>query len=244
MATQTLGRVRWSGERLFFTGMAVAIFIAAYVGFARSFFLRPLFPDWPSPSEPIFYVHGAMFAAWCVLLVVQASLIAGGRADVHRRMGMWGAVLAGAMVAIGSYGALVAAARPTGFTSMPIPPLQFLVVPLFDMLLFAIFVGLAVRGRRDAQAHKRWMLLASITLLGAAFARWPGLAGGGPVVFYGVADLFIVAIAIRDFATRGRLHPATLWGGLAIIVSQPLRLMVSGTPAWLAFASWATGLVR
>jgi uncharacterized membrane protein YhaH (DUF805 family) len=148
------------------------------------------------------------------------------------------------MVAIGSYGALVAAARPTGFTSMPIPPLQFLVVPLFDMLLFAACVGLAVSRRRDAQAHKRWMLLASVNLLGAAFARWPGLAGGGPVVFYGVADLFIVAIAIRDFATRGRLHPATLWGGLAIIVSQPLRLMVSGTPAWLAFASWATGLVR
>jgi len=35
-----------------------------------------------------------------------------------------------------------------------------------------------------------------------------------------------------------------LWGSLAIIASQPLRLAVSGTPAWLAFASWAVALVK
>ena len=42
---------------------------------------------------------------------------------------------------------------------------------------------------------------------------------------------------------KRRLHPVTLWGGLAIIVSQPLRLVVSGTEAWLAFARSATGLL-
>jgi hypothetical protein len=42
--------------------------------------------------------------------------------------------------------------------------------------------------------------------------------------------------------TRRRLHPVTLWGGLALVVSQPLRLVVSGTGAWLAFARWLTDL--
>ena len=66
---------RWIAERRFFTGMVIAMLLVAYVGFARSFFLRPLFPEWPSPSEPIFYVHGVFFSAWSVLLVIQAMLV-------------------------------------------------------------------------------------------------------------------------------------------------------------------------
>ena len=81
-------------ERRFFTGIAVAILLTVLIGFSRSFFLRPLFPDWPSPSEGIFYVHGAAFAAWIMLLFVQTSLVAGGRTHLHRTIGPLGAVLA------------------------------------------------------------------------------------------------------------------------------------------------------
>jgi hypothetical protein len=128
---------------------------------------------------------------------------------------------------------------------VPVPPLQFLIVPLFDMLLLGTCVTLAIVGRSDPQAHKRWMVLATVNLLGAAFARWPGVAElANPLVYFGLADLFIVALAAWDLRSRGRLHRATLWGGLAIIVSQPLRFALSATPGWLAFAGWATGLVR
>ena len=47
------------------------------------------------------------------------------------------------------------------------PPLQFLVVPLADMALFGLFVGLALVDRQRPQHHKRYMLLASIALLDA-----------------------------------------------------------------------------
>ena len=60
----------------------------------------------------------------------------------------------------------------------------------------------------------------------------------------GLAYLFIVALAIWDSRTRGALHPVTRWGGLALIVSLPVRLALSGTAAWLAFAAWLTGLAR
>ena len=43
-----------------------------------------------------------------------------------------------------------------------------------------------------------------------------------------------------DLATLRRVHPATLWGGLAIVISQPLRLAISGTGLWLGFARWLT----
>ena len=234
---------RTSAERRFFTGMALAILATVVVGFSRSFFLRPLFPDWPSPPEMIFYVHGAMFTAWIVLLVAQASLVAGGRTELHRKIGPYGAVLAVGMVVLGTLAPLVAARRATGFVQIPVPPLQFLAIPMFDMILFASFVWMAIANRRDPQAHKRLMLLATINLVTAAIARWPGVFALGPLAFFGLTDLFIIAMAIWDFRTRGRLHPVTLWGGLLTIVSQPLRLLLSGTEGWLAIARWATGLL-
>jgi hypothetical protein len=50
--------------------------------------------------------------------------------------------------------------------------------------------------------------------------------------------LFLVAIAVYDFRTRGRLHPATLWGGLFLVASQPLRLLIGVSAPWSAFAAW------
>jgi hypothetical protein len=203
--TQIPGRA--SAERRFFTGMALAILATIIVGFSRSFFLRPLFPEWPSPSEMIFYVHGVAFTAWIVLLVVQASLVADGRTELHRKIGPFSAVLAVAMVVLGTLGALIAARRDTGFFGITIPPLQFLAVPLFDMILFATFVWLAIAQRRNPQSHKRWMLLATVNLVTAAIAR----AAGCIQSRYGE--------------------------GLLIVVSQPLRLVVSSTQGWLVFRS-------
>lgn len=232
-----------TAERRFFTGMALAILATVLAGFSRSFYLRPLFPDLPTPSETIFYVHGAVFSAWIVLLVAQVSLVASGRTALHRRIGPLSAVLAVVMVVLGTLGALIAARRATGFTGLPVPPLQFLAVPIFDMILFGTFVWLAIAQRRDPQSHKRWMLLASVSLVTAAIARLPGVLDFGPPMFFGLTDLFVLALVVWDLRSRGRLHPVTLWGGLAIIVSQPLRLVVSGSEGWLAFARWATGLL-
>lgn len=232
-------------ERWFFSAMAVAMTAAVFVGFAPSFFLRPWFPEAAAaaPAEPVFYVHGVLFAAWMLLLVSQTALVAGRRVPVHRRLGSVGVGLAALMVVTGVGGALVAAARPGGFIGVPVPPLQFLAVPFTDMVLFAVLVGLAAHWRRQAQTHKRLMLLATVNLLGAAFARVP-LGVDLLLAVFVLPDLFLLALVVWDVTTLRRLHPATLWGGAAIIVSQPLRLMVSETSAWLAFAEAAAGLVR
>lgn len=243
MATMVITPTAVARERRFYSGMAIAILLAAFVGFSRTFFLHPLFPDARAPSEPLFYAHGAVATSWLLLFVLQARWVATGRTAWHRRVGPFGALLAVTMVVLGTWGALVAAGRPTGFVGVPVPPLRFLVVPLFDIALFAAFVALAIARRRDMPAHKRWMLLGTINMLPAAIARWPGGAAFGPIGFLAITDLFIAALALHDLRTRGRLHPVTLWGGLASIASQPARLAVSGTDVWLAFAQWATRLV-
>jgi hypothetical protein len=251
-AQVTRPRLGPAAERLFYLGLAATIVAAIVLGFSRTFFLRPWFADWArahSPTETFFYLHGVVFTAWLLLLLVQPSLVAAGRVDLHRRLGVLGGVLAVAMVVVGTVGSLVAAARPTGFVDLPVPPLQFLIVPLGIMVLFCAFVTLALVNRHRPQIHKRYMLLASIALVEAGVARWPFavMAAASPVPGFGTmelfTDLFLVPMVIWDLVSRGRLHPITLWGGLAVIAAQPLRAMLGATPGWIAFAGWLVSLL-
>src|SRR5712692_7742146 len=135
------------------------------------------------------------------------------------------------MIVIGTVSALVRAKGPS-----PIPnvnPLSFLTIPLGDMLVFGILVGAALYFRRRVDTHKRVMLLSSIALLPAAVARFPigFIENGGPLVFYGLADLFIIPCLIFDIVTRGRPHRATVLGGALIVISHPLRLVIGNTHA-------------
>ena len=229
-------------ERAFHLGITAALLAAVFIGFAPSFFLRPWFlPEIAAttPPETLFYVHGGFFAAWFGLLVLQAFLVSSGRIGVHRKVGWTGGALACAMVALGSYGAIVAARR--GFVGIDAPGPAFLAIPLVDMVLFSLFVGLAIAKRGQPQAHKRLMLLASISLLAAAIVRWPFELAKSPPAFFGLTDLFIVAMVVWDLATQRRVHRVTLWGGLLLIASQPFRLWLSGTQGWLRFAGWLVG---
>jgi hypothetical protein len=245
-ATPALSTTRVA-ERLFYLAMAVALVAAVFLGFARTFFLRAWFPEWAAAHgspEAIFYVHGASFATWYVLLLTQASLVAARRVDVHRRLGTVGAVLAGVMVVLGIVVSIVAARRPKGFMDVPLPPLQFLVVPLFAIGLFAAFVALAIMRRRDLQAHKRYMLLASIGMAEAAIGRWPFafVNGPSPIPLLDasafVTDLFLLPLLAWDMITLKRVHPVTLWGGLVTIAAHALRMPVAATSSWLVFATW------
>jgi hypothetical protein len=229
-------------ERLFFTGMAVAFLFIVFAGFARTYYLRPYFGT--PQLTPLLHLHGLIFSSWIVLLLAQTTLIAVKRTAVHRRLGWVGAGLAVLMILVGTFTALVRAKIvevPAGAPS----PLAFLTIPLGDMLAFALLVGAAIYYRRRLDVHKRLMLLATIAVLPAAVARLPFdfIQQVGPLAFFGLPDLFVLVILLYDLLTRGRPHRATVWGGLLLIVSHPLRLVVGSTQAWLSFATWLTDLV-
>jgi hypothetical protein len=85
------------------------------------------------------------------------------------------------------------------------------------------------------------MILATISILAAPIARLPlSILKAGPPAFFGLADLFLIPCVLYDLITRGRVHRATAVGAILIVASQPLRLMLGGTGAWLAFATWLT----
>jgi len=235
-------------ENSFFAATGIGMALLVVVGFARTFYFKAWLPDvgYAVASEPIFYIHGVLFSAWMLLLVMQISLARIGRVRLHRQTGVFGAILAASMVTIGIIGSIVAARRPDGFSDVPVPPLQWLAIPFFDMVFFGLFVGLAIVMRRNSQSHKRLMLLATINIIDAAVIRLPlSIILNDPfIMMYLVADIFIVFLVIWDYYSIRRLHPVTLWAGLATLASQPLRFWISDTDPWIAFASWAVNLLR
>ena len=123
-------------------------------------------------------------------------------------------------------------------------PRRFLVVPLVALYLFAAFVVAAVLKRRDAQSHKRLMLLATIALLPPAIARWALLLGLGPPLILTLSALVVIPIVVWDRKTRQSLHPVTLWGGLILLLSIPLRFVVAQSSTWPGIADWLVGWVK
>jgi hypothetical protein len=226
------------GTRRFYVGVALVVLITVFLGFSRTYFLKAYYGS-PELSLLV-HVHGLVFTSWVLLFLAQTTLVATGRTDLHRKLGVGGAVLAALLLIVGTTTAImrVKSGRPSPIPG--VPPLSFLAVPLFDMVVFAPLVSAGLWLRHRPDTHKRLMTLATIALTSAPIARLPGVVQAGPLAFFGLTDLFIVAMLIYDLATRRKVHPATIWGGLAIVASQPLRLMISGTPAWLAFAGWLT----
>jgi len=232
-AVQERRRDRW-----FFTGMAVAALLTVFTGFAPTYYLGHFFEA--RPVSTLVHVHGALFTSWILLFLTQTSLIAAGRADLHRRLGIAGGVLAGLMLVVGYLTAVEGARRGVTPPGGP-PPLVFLAVPLGALVTFAILVGVGVYRRRRSETHKRLMLLATIVLLTPAIARMRFIGEGGPPVAIGGTCLFVVACLIYDRAAHGRVHPAFLWGGLFVMLSLPLRAAIGHTDAWVSFAGWLIG---
>lgn len=219
----------------FYVGMALAFALAAFIGFAPTYYLKSVFAA--PPLSSIVHLHGIVFTAWLAVLLTQTLLVARGRTDLHRRLGIAGVTLAAAMLVLGLVVAVASAARGFAPPNAP-PPLSFLAIPFFSLVAFAGLVGAGFILRGTPDAHKRLMILATVPIIEAAMARFPLPVAVTPPVFFALADLFVIAAVIRDYATRGRLHPATLWGGLWVLAWQPIRLMVLGTGPWLDFARW------
>jgi len=134
-----------------------------------------------------------------------------------------------------------------GFRAAPpgISPKAFLIVPLFDLLMFALFLGATIYYRKRAAEHKRLMLLTAINFLPPAIARIPipALQAFGPLWFFGLPTMLALYCVGLDARRHGRLNRIFLAGTLLLVVSFVARLALMNTGAWIATAEWLTSLV-
>lgn len=227
-------------DRRFHLAAAVAAAVITVVGFSPTFFARSA----TLPALPFLVVlHGVVFTGWLVAYALQAALVTAQRRDLHRTLGYWFVGLGVAMVMLGLVTAVEAVRRDAG-RAFDVDPRVFMVIPFFDFVLFAGFLGAGYAWRRSPETHKRLMLLATIDLIGPAMARMaqqssrPLFSQHFPMWAFGGMMLFIAAACAYDLATRRRIHPAYLWGAFTLTASGPIRFTLGDTSAWLAFVEW------
>lgn len=141
-------------DHVFFSVMSVLLLVSVFIGFGPTYYLAGVFRA--SLPSLIIHFHGAAFSCWVLLLVVQTSLVAAHRVDIHRRLGFFGFCLASLMVILGALAATNMLARnvaPPGYD-----PKEFYIVPMGDVLIFAALIFFAFRARFNSAAHKRFIL--------------------------------------------------------------------------------------
>jgi hypothetical protein len=107
--------------------------------------------------------------------------------------------------------------------------LTFYYGELADLTMFALLAGGAMLLRHKPDYHKRWVILGSLGLIGAAIGRIPEISSLFLYIFLGL----IASVAAYDIATRRSVHPATLVGASVLLLLGLSEELIGSTVLWL-----------
>lgn len=225
-----------SGHRGLYFYAVLGAGIIVFAGFAQSYFLKVFFGT--PPLYPLLHLHGLVMTSWFVLFATQSWLIETHRVRLHRRLGIFGALLAAMILLVGAAVVTINAREGRVPPAAPIPVVVFL--SYANLLVFGVLVGTAIYFRGRSEFHKRLMLLGTLNLLTAATTRIPlaFIQSGGLLTVFGLPDLFIVACVAYDTLRHRRLHPALAWGALLSIAWPVLAIWIGGSAAWAKVTTW------
>jgi hypothetical protein len=223
-------------DRNAFMALTAMVWVGVLSGFGTQSFRHVLKFGLDYPL--IVHFHAVAFVGFLVLFSVQVGLVRSGRLDLHRRLGVMGAVLAAVMVVLGPSTAIVVHMHE--FAATRATP-EFLSVQFTDILAFGTLAGAGLMLRADPAAHKRLMLLALIYISDAGFARLlngfaaaplgDGFWGDMTDMYFG-SDLLVLCLGAYDLVTRRRLHPAYVAGAIWTIALQLTARAGLYSPAW------------
>lgn len=227
----------------------VAFFAFVVLAFWPSYFSRVL--DQASYHP---HAHGLAMVLWCLLLIAQAYLIRTNRRDWHRSLGKTSFVLVPVIV--------VTTINFIHFRldDIPVPQLPPVAYYLLALILNALIVfvalyALAIRYRRQAALHARFMLCTIFPLFTPVTDRLignylpsivelvPRIDGTPvlPVVGFILADAMLIALAIWDLLSGRKVYafPAAL--GLLLLYHASV-LTFYEMAFWRQFCTWFLNL--
>lgn len=219
----------------FFSRSALLMLAMVLLAFPATYFAPVLTGS--GRFAPIFHIHGMAFFAWIFLYAWQTHLAAEGRIARHREFGLAGVALSGIMVPLGF--ALAIAAIERRIANGEAHPFDNTLYNMIDIISFTLLMTASIASvTRHVDWHRRFTLAAAVALVGPAISRWfyatpmpafPPFTDFAPNI---IADLFLVALAVHDRRTLGRIHPVTLG---CLIVLVPIHLL---TPFAVSSAWW------
>jgi len=125
-------------------------------------------------------------------------------------------------------------------------PFDFTLYNMVDLATFALMMIAAIAAvTRHPDWHRRFTFAAALCLVGPAISRriipLPQVFPISDMAPNILADLFLIALAMHDRRTLGRIHPATWWAVAALV---PIHL----AEPWIAGSAWwrsvAPGILR
>jgi FtsH-binding integral membrane protein len=227
----------------------LVLLILLWFGIAAGFGLDlPSFLAENPPAPEIVHLHAVVFVGWMVFLTIQLLSIRSGHIARHRRWGAFGAGLVVLMLVLGPATA-IAVDRQEWFFHHKQP--NFLAVQLGDLFAFGTLVAFGLAFRKRPSTHKRLMLMATIALSAAGWARLEGALDHNhwpkswvydfPQLYYG-SVILLAAVAAYDLATRRRLHPAFQAGATFILGWETLEALLWRSDAFTPIARRIVGV--
>jgi hypothetical protein len=248
-ATHTGTQVASRLDDYFYFYMALLCALAAFGGFLPTFWLPMARGGYV--AAPVIAIHGLLFSGWILFFILQTWFVASRQVANHRAAGLFGIALASVMTVFG-FLVVINEIQRAGAAGNLDAGLSFSILPLSDIVFFAVFVALAIMNIRRPEWHKRFMLVATISLLNAPIARlfiyFVDFHGHMPVVAglpappapidapfeseeYVIFLILLIPI-IYDWMKRGRPHSAYLFGGGTLVLMYLLQAPISHTAAW------------
>jgi hypothetical protein len=228
MTIATTAFTRNRSDDIFFPLMALFALGVVVVGFGHPYFFAGMMAA--KLPTPLVHVHAAILSAWIAVQAMQPLLVAAGRVDWHQRMGIIGMAIAAAVPVIGGLAVIGSIRRQHGDAV----DLAFSLAAAVDFAVLS-YLGLRQR-RRDLSAHKRLMLLATISILGPAIGRLPFVTG--IPIYYATLGGFAAMVLAFDLLALERLHSATILGAAVIAASQTLAELFWHTAAATGLVAW------
>jgi FtsH-binding integral membrane protein len=236
-----------SGRDSLYVYLAYGCALIAVAGFTPTYWAPVAMGRFTGP--PILHLHGLLFSAWMVFFIVQTTLVATGRTERHRALGLLGVSLATAMLLVGLAAALHSVRLGIAL-GLEAQNRAFSIVPISIVVFFACTVAVAVANVSHPDVHKRLMLVATISLLPPAFARLIALGAGVPfspghppplafsLLPSFASDLPLIAAIAWDRRKHARFDRTYLIAGACLIALQIIRVPVGSTTAWYKVTDW------
>jgi hypothetical protein len=229
----------------FFFWMTLLVACFVFGGFGMSY-LYPLaigrFPTAPA----VVHLHGLVYFAWTILLVVQPLLIGTRNVTLHRSVGTFGIALATAVMFMGALITLLGGAANRDHPG----PNYYHGIYLGFMAVagFGTMFTLAIRNVRRPEVHKRLMLLATLPLLPPGVHRLYmvplGLTTFPVLPMYLTLDAMALAILIHEWRSTARIGTRTLIGTAWLVVQQALHYPVTHSQWFADFLHALTATLR
>jgi hypothetical protein len=241
-------------DRWIFVFMAAWFIFIVLVGFIPDAIgkLQAVQAGQRPPFPIVMHMHAVAMGSFLVLLLAQTVMVATGRGELHKKVGIAAFVLVPVLVLVGivlaptmyyqTWNALQAATGPAREKLQQILSIQedILLLQISAGVLFGIFVAIALTARAgNSGLHKRMMLLATAVPLGASIDRmgWlPSSLPGNPWA----TDLYILLalspMFVWDVVRNRKVHEAY---GIWLAIYAPVVLLVDvlwDKPWWHATA--------